>query len=160
MILDFQSAFFVVPLSPKERGYFVIKHEGKFYIFLVMAQSGALFPCIRARVAGLLGRLVQALFDRDEVSINTFVDGPLAVRAGPQARRNRHMAMIIIAWRVLGFPLSFHKGKAATTITWTGTTYELLDRSVVCTARMRSCPISANRSQTCLRQATCATPRP
>ncbi len=45
MILDFESAFFIVPLNPRERGYFVIKREGKHLVFLVMPQGGVLFPC-------------------------------------------------------------------------------------------------------------------
>ena len=99
LLLDYQSAFFIIPLLPLERGWFVIKFKGKYYIF----------PTIWARVSGLMGRLTQGMFDEREVSINTFVDDPLTVLSGPAARRARHMAMIILVGRALGFPLSFAK---------------------------------------------------
>ena len=52
------------------------------------------------------------MLDHDEVSINTCVDDPLAILVGALSRRRRHMAMIVLTWRVLGFPLSFAKGEA------------------------------------------------
>ena len=100
-----------------------------------MARGSALFPTIWARVSGLMGRPTHGMFDEREVSINTFVDDPLTVLSGPAARRTRHMAMIILVWRALGFPISFAKGEEGPKVVWIGTTYKLLDAAVECSIK-------------------------
>jgi len=122
LILDFVSAFFLVPLHPSERRYYVIKFRNKYYVFLVTVQGGRSSPLVWGRVAALVGRLTQGMFHPLELLMQIYVDDPCATISGTRAERDLITAVVIFVWRCLGFPLSFAKGQRGRKVTWIGCT--------------------------------------
>ena len=57
--------------------------------------------------------------------MQVFVDDPwLAVR-GTQATRDHHIAMVILAWRVMGVRLAFKKAHRGTNMNWIGANIDI-----------------------------------
>eukprot|EP00971_Amphidinium_carterae_P253867 5039905-Amphidinium_carterae.1 len=111
MVLDFVDAFFQIPLNCEERHLFCTKLGDCIYIFRRLAQGSRLAPLIWARFAALVCRLCQSLFDVSEVRLQCYVDDPLATIRGDVPTVHRRIATLILAWRLLGLPLAFHKGQ-------------------------------------------------
>ena len=81
-VLDFSDAFWQVPLEPEERRFFCcqVTLDGKLYyvVFLRTVQGSRGAPLSWARLAALVMRLTQALFDTRKVKLHCFVDDPIA----------------------------------------------------------------------------------
>ena len=118
VVLDFTSAFFIFPLAWEERRFFVIRLRGKFFVFKVCAQGAAASPVVWARTAALVSRLTQYMFLETELAIEVFVDDPCLAVTGSLAQRNKSIAIVILFWRTLGFPLQFKKGQRGPTVNW------------------------------------------
>ena len=99
VVLDLTSAFFIIPLAWEERRFFVIRLRGKFFVFKVCAQGAA------------DSRLTQYMFLETELAIEVFVDDPCLTVTGFLAQRNESIAIVILFWRTLGFPLQFKRDK-------------------------------------------------
>ena len=82
--------------------------------------GAAVSPLVWARVAALISRLTQYLFESTELAAEVFVDDPCLTISGSAASRRRAAAIVILFWRVLGFPLQFKKGQFANTVRWIG----------------------------------------
>jgi hypothetical protein len=68
-------------------------------------------------------RLVQAVFwdsGRCPLRLNTYVDDPLAMVRGTLRDRRLCIAILVLLWWVLGFPLAFRKGLLGSTVGWIG----------------------------------------
>ena len=93
------------------------------------AQGSRNGPLSWAALASLGLRFVQSLFYRDgntePVRIQTCVDDPLIAVFGNPAQRARRMALIVLVWRALGFPLAFHKAARGQRIHWIGCTLSM-----------------------------------
>mgnify|MGYP003341758329 CR=1 FL=1 len=124
-MIDFSNAFFQVPLHPDERRHFCITLRGKWYLFKVMAQGAAASPLIWGRAAALVSRLTQSMFHPSELLLQTFVDDPIGVLTGSERQRNYFIAMVVLSWSALGFPLAFKKGQRGREIVWIGATLQL-----------------------------------
>ena len=59
LILDSADAFFILPLLPAERRFFVVQFNSKYYVFLVLAQGAKLRPLVWGRFISLAWRLTQ-----------------------------------------------------------------------------------------------------
>ena len=110
VVLDFTRAFFIIPLAWEERRFFVIRLRGKFFVFKVCAQGAAASPLVWARTAALVSRLTQYMFLETELEIEVFVDDPCLTVTGSLAQRNKIIAIVLLFWRTLGFPLQFKEG--------------------------------------------------
>ena len=115
-VLDFTEAFWQMPLSPQERRYYCAKLEidgiEKFLVFLRTVQGSRGAPLSWARLAALVMRLTQSLFDIDKVSLHCFVDDPIAAIKGSAKERRTAVAAIILVWESLNFELAYKKGQS------------------------------------------------
>ena len=130
VVLDFTSAFFIIPLAWAERRFFVIRLRGKFFVFKVCAQGAAASPLVWARTAALVSRLTQYMFLETELAIEVFVDDPCLTVTGSLAQRNNSIAIVILFWRTLGFPLQFKKGQKGPTVKWIGSVLRSTDGGI------------------------------
>ena len=73
-----------------------------------------------ARVAALIMRLSQGLFDPKVLNLMCYVDDPLAAIRGTPEERLLHGATLILVWEALGCAMAYHKGQFARTVTWKG----------------------------------------
>ena len=122
VVLDFTRALFIIPLAWEERRFFVIRLRGKFFVFKVCAQGAAASPLVWARTAALVSRLTQYMFLQTELAIEVFVDDPCLAVTGCLAQRNKNIAIVLLFWRTLGFPLLFKKGQKGPIVKWIGFT--------------------------------------
>ena len=140
-VLDFIDAFFLVPLSKKERRFFVAQFRNQFYIWLRNAQGSRGAPLVWAIFAGLFMRLAMSVVGttgkawRRSPYLATghcYVDDPIFVLRGTKKQKYRSIARIIILWSVLGLPLAYKKGQCAAKVTWIGFILQkLVDRIIV-----------------------------
>ena len=122
-VLDFQEAFWQVPLSPAERRFFsaalLLGGVRKFVAYLRTAQGSRGAPNTWARVAALIMRLTQSVI-MQRASLTCYVDDPLAVIKGTMEQRRQTAALIIYIWRALGLPLPLDKGQFGPEVVWIG----------------------------------------
>ena len=101
-VLDYTDAYWQVPLDPAEREYFCcqISVEGKtkYIVFLRMVQGCRSAPLCWARLAALLMRLTQSLFEPNRVNLHCFVDDPVASIRGTKQDRRLYVATMIYTW--------------------------------------------------------------
>jgi hypothetical protein len=125
-VLDFSDAFWQIPIAADELRFFcatsVIKGVRKYMSFLRAAQGSRAAPLLWARLAALLMRLTQSLFEPENVSLLCFVDDPIAALRGTELEKRTSVALIILVWEALGFKLAYHKGQFAKVVTWIGGT--------------------------------------
>jgi len=119
-VLDFEDAFWILPLAANERKWFVSRVRGRYFVFLRNAQGSRNAPLGWGRLAALVGRLTQSVFMKDEVRIEIYTDDPFISIAGNATQRRRIVAVIVLIWRALGFPLSWRKGSLGRKATWIG----------------------------------------
>ncbi len=122
-VLDFKDAFFLMPLHESERRYFVLRYRGKFLVFLVTAQGAPLSPLTWGRLAALVGRLTQGMFDALSLMLSIYVDDPNFVITGVRFFRDGALATIALVWNAVGFPLAFRKAARGKVVDWIGGTF-------------------------------------
>ena len=124
MVLDFTDAFWQIRLHPDERKYFCcrirIRGKLKFIAFLSTAQGSRGAPLTWARLAALIMRLTQSLFDRRSVRLQCFVDDPIGAIKGSETRRKVIIATITLVWEALGCKLAYSKGQRGNAAEWIG----------------------------------------
>ena len=124
LIADFKDAFFIVPNSPSERRYFVVRFRGFFYVFLRTTQGSRGAPLTWGRVAAFLTRMTQSVIGTSTARISTYVDDPIIVSVGPKADRDLTFGVTLSLWSALGLPLSLSKAVRGETVTWTSASFE------------------------------------
>ena len=136
LILDFKNAFMTIPANSSEAQYNCCLLEtpvrraraaldpgepsaGRFVVWRVLGFGGRTYPLLWGRVSSMVSRATQALLHRSEWRpshrwapgmLQTYVDDPALVAAGPADRRRRSFSMAILFWLTLGIPLSWCKG--------------------------------------------------
>jgi len=136
-VLDFADAFWLLPLAPEERRWFVSKFRGKYYVFMRAAQGSRNAPLAWGRLAAFMGRLTQSLFDKTEVRLQIYTDDPCAAVAGSLQQRNRRICIIILCWRVFGFPLSWRKGSRGAKVSWIGGDFAITQQPAAVSVRIK-----------------------
>ncbi len=124
-VMDVEDAFWLIPLLFKERVYFVGKLRGKYLVFLRTAQGSRAAPTTWGAVMSMAARCVQSLFlgrQPERARFNVYVDDPIASIIGTKPERDRSVAIIVLGWRILGFPLSTPKAKRGPQLVWIGAT--------------------------------------
>ena len=127
-VIDAEEAFWMNPLHPMERKYFVGIFKGKYLIYLRTAQGSRGAPVTWAAVFGLICRCVQSMFFTPcgsgrcshDTSLQVYVDDPWAAVVGDMAKRDRSMAACIVCWRILGINLAFAKAQRGASVDWIG----------------------------------------
>ena len=116
LVLDFVAAFWNVPLRHSERRFFAGKIADKFLTFL------------RPKMARCLGQPWSLSEQpsgtppkaREALRLQTFVDDSLfCIRESQQARAIK-MALMVLVWRALVFPLAFQKETRGSSVPWIG----------------------------------------
>ena len=122
LVCDSVDAFWLIPSWRGKRRVTVALYQGRYVIFLRVAQGSRVGPLTYASVAALAARCVQSLFfvpseDHDRTTstrgdfnlvLQLYVDDPLAVARGKPARIQRLFAKLLLGWTVLGYPLTWH----------------------------------------------------
>ena len=123
LIADISDAFWLPPLHPSERRFFVSRFRGKWYIFLRTAQGSRGAPLSWAALAALLARCIQGLLaqgQEDEGRLQVYVDDPLFALRGTKWHRRRLTTRCCVAFLVLGFRMAFNKAQLSPTVVWIG----------------------------------------
>ena len=125
-VLDFSGAFWQLPLCHLEQKIFCptagLKGKRKYLAFLRAPQGSSNAPTLWCRVAALIMRLTQAIYDPAEVNLMCYVDDPLAALRGSEQVRQINAAIMVLVWEALGFGLAYAKGQLGSTVTWIGGT--------------------------------------
>ena len=107
-IADVVDAFWLVPLHPRERKYFVGQVAGRFFVYLRAAQGSRNGPLSWAAVISLAMRLLQGVLLRlpggGGSRSQCYVDDPIWTVRGTRRQRDRHIAICLLVLQVMGFP--------------------------------------------------------
>ena len=120
LVLDFANAFWHLPLAVSERKWFVSRLRGYYFVFLRSAQGSRNAPLGWGRLAAMLGRMTQSVLGKNEGRLQVYTDDPCCVLRGQPSQRDRLISVITLLWRLMGFPLSWRKGKRGGTVLWIG----------------------------------------
>lgn len=105
LVLDFESAFWNVPLHLAERKYFVGAAAGGIWGYQCAAQGSRNGPLAWAGPASTLLRCMQGTLNAyganasAEARAQLYVDDPAIALSGSQAARDRMVVMIVLPWR-------------------------------------------------------------
>lgn len=121
-VCDISDAFWLIPLHPEERKYFVAKLHGKYFVFQRTAQGPRSAPLTWAAIAAVVARLAQSFFlgRRHRGRLQVYVDDPLFSIRGTRSQRRRAAAKFMIVLAVLGFPIAIAKAKMSKSLVWIG----------------------------------------
>ena len=106
-VLDYSDAFWQTPIGEEELRFFcataIIQRKRKYMAFLRAAQGSAAAPTLWGRLAALLMRLTQSLFDPKVLRLMCYVDDPLAALLGSEEELMLKAATMVLVWSALGF---------------------------------------------------------
>ena len=122
-ILDFADAFWLLPLAAEERRWFTSKLRGKYFAFLRNAQGSRNAPLCWGRLAAMIGRMTQSIYRKDEALAEIYTDDPCICLRGEKTHRDNLVAMTVLLWLCLGFPLSWAKGSRGQRADWIGASF-------------------------------------
>ena len=67
-----------------------------------------------------MGRLSQSLLEADRARMQLYVDDPILTICASPAYTERVIALMALAWLIMGFGLSFHKAQRGSGVDWDG----------------------------------------
>ena len=105
---------------------------GQFILYTALLFGFKAVPLLMARLAAMFTRFLQSLLAKGKGVIQTYMDDPLILLAGTDARRNRTLALLLYSMWALGINIAYHKGERGLRVTWIGVVFELdLEREVL-----------------------------
>ena len=119
-VMDYSDWFYNVPLHPSERCYFTWSYKGRWVAFLTQAQGSKNAPLVCGRVAAMVARITQSMFNDAHLRLQLYVDDPLMSLRGDQHQRDGLLAATTMFWSALGIRLAFRKADRGTSIVWIG----------------------------------------
>ena len=127
-VADVVDAFWLVPLAPCERRFFVAKFRGRYLVFCRTAQGSRTAPLTFAALMATAARLMQSVLLRNHLSediwqdsrLEVYVDDPWAAIKGTPAEVDTITAVLLCAWEIMGFPIAYHKACRARSLKWIG----------------------------------------
>ena len=84
------------------------------------AQGSAAAPTLWGRLAALVMRLTQSLFESSKLRLVCYVDDPLAAVLCTEEQRRMMTTLMVLIWSALGFKLAFSKDQHDRKVTWIG----------------------------------------
>lgn len=133
-VLDFHDAFWQIPLHPDEQRFYCatapLNGKRKYQAFLRAPQGSSTAPTLWTRVAALIMRLTQAIYDPAEVNLMCYVNDPLAALRGSEQLRQKNAAIMVLVWEALGFRLAYSKGQLGSIVAWIGSTFTCESKGV------------------------------
>eukprot|EP00971_Amphidinium_carterae_P191869 3806873-Amphidinium_carterae.1 len=64
-------------------------------------------------------RMTQSMLDGSGSFLACYVDDPILCLCQTEKLNRRNVALTVLLWRCLGFPLSFKKGQLGKSVLWT-----------------------------------------
>ena len=124
---DLQDAFCHFPVMLEEVSNCVCPgfSDEDFILYTALLFGFKAAPLLMARLSALVSRFLQSLFVRGEGCLQTYMDDPWFMLAGPLMRRNRNIAMILYSLYAMGVNVAYHKGERGLRVTWIGVVFEL-----------------------------------
>ena len=119
-VIDIADAFKLIDVAPEERRFLAAEVLGQFYLWAVCVFGAASAPLVWGRMAALLIRLVQGMFDGVEGRANMYIDDILMQMCGTPVERTRQLACVLLLLAVLGFPVALHKVAFGPDLEWIG----------------------------------------
>ena len=122
MVADFSDAFYTLKLHSDERPWVVVKgRPGQYFCLRCISFGLACGPLVWARFASMCMRLSQASCLNHECRHQCYVDDPIVIAAGANARdRSRIFFRVTLLWQVLGFRIAWHKDFRGASVSWIG----------------------------------------
>ena len=138
MVADITDAFWLIPLHPVERKFFVAKFKGQYLIFRRTAQGSRTAPLTFASIMAMATRFLQSLLLRNhlresvwqDARIETYVDDPWMAIKGRQAEIEDLTTTILIGWHLMGFPIAYRKAARSRSLKWIGMNIEIHNDAV------------------------------
>ena len=118
LIADISDGYWLIPLHPKERRFFVASFQGKFLVFERTAQGSRGAPLTFCTIMGLATRLLQSLLLRDhlhmkrhkqDARVQVYTDDPWIIAKGTPTQVNRIFSIVLLTWCLFGFPVATHR---------------------------------------------------
>ena len=133
MVADITDAFWLIPLHPAERRFFVAKFRGQYLIFRRTAQGSRTAPLTFASIMALATRFLQSLLLRNHLAetvwqdarIETYVDDPWMTIKGRQSEIDELTVTMLIGWHLMGFPIAYRKAARSSSVKWIGMNLEI-----------------------------------
>ena len=133
MVADITDAFWLIPLHPVERTFFVAKFRNQYLIFRRTAQGSRTAQLTFASIMALATRFLQSLLLRNHLSesvwqdarIETYVDDPWVAIKGSQSEIDELTVTMLIGWHLMGFPVAYRKAARSKSLKWIGMTLEV-----------------------------------
>ena len=132
LVLDAESAFWQVPLHPKERRFYCAMPRAsdgstRYLAYARTPQGSRGAPLSWSQIFGLICRCVSSVV-RDPVipdahEFEVYVDDPILALHGTVVANQEAAALAILAWTALGVGLSFRKGQFGKRVDWIGATF-------------------------------------
>lgn len=124
---DLQDAFCHFPVALQEVSNCICPgaRANEFVMYTALLFGFKAAPLLMARLASMISRFLQSLFLRGEGSLQTYMDDPLFILAGPLTRRNRTLALILYSLYAMGVNVAYAKGERGLRVNWIGVSFEL-----------------------------------
>ena len=100
-------------------------HEGEYVLYTALLFGFRAAPLLMARLSALISRMLQSLFIKGEGCLQTYMDDPWFLLAGPLPRRNRTLALVLYTLYAFGVNVAYGKGERGLRVTWIGVVFEL-----------------------------------
>ena len=138
LVADISDAFWLVPLNPAERQYFVAQFRGQYLVFQSTAQGSRTAPLTFCALMSVAARLIQSVLLRDnlmsrasqDARMQVYMDDPWVLARGTRKQIDRIFALVLLLWSLLGFPVATHKAARGKEIKWIGMHIRLSSDSV------------------------------
>eukprot|EP00438_Fugacium_kawagutii_P032452 Skav223756 [mRNA] locus=scaffold3575:525258:528900:- [translate_table: standard] len=124
---DLADAFCHFPVSPGEVSNCICPGfvEGEYIVYTALLFGFKAAPLLMARLSSLITRFAQSLLAKAEGVIQTYMDDPLIILAGPVQRRNRTLALLLYSLDSMGVNIAWMKGERGLKVTWIGVVFEV-----------------------------------
>ena len=118
---------FAISLWPgrKSQIAFALDFVNEFIIYTALFFGFTAAPLLLGRLAALNSLLLQRLFAKGEACLQTYMDDPLFILAGPISRRNKALEMALCTLWAFGVNIAYAKGERGLRVTWIGVVFEL-----------------------------------
>lgn len=140
-VLDFVDALWQIPLNAAERRYFCGRLRGEYLCYHRTPQGSRNGPFGWAITASMACRHAQSLFlfpgrsrktkRRFSLRVQCYVDDPVASTRGSRSYRRNNVGVLILAWMLMGFALSFEKSQSGSEFEWIGSCIRVEDGQVI-----------------------------
>lgn len=124
---DLQDAFCHFPVDKREVSNCICPgvNPDEFVMYTALLFGFKAAPLLMSRLSAMISRFVQSLFLRGEGVVQTYMDDPLFILAGPPSRRNRTLALVLYSLYAMGVNVAYSKGERGLRVNWIGVSFEL-----------------------------------